>query len=129
MGGFVFATAHQQITGTLTSSHMLWTGVLIGALVGAIFARWIAFLLAGVAFIGAGMLQTVGHHHHHLSSGAVPYLIVGAIALVAGLHFGRVRGLRHLGQHELGVRRGYIRGHQPLLAKSIQMDPWLAESR
>jgi hypothetical protein len=35
---------------------------------------------------------------------------VGGIALAVGLYFGRVRGLRHLGEHELSVRRGYIRG-------------------
>jgi hypothetical protein len=85
----------------------LWVGLLIGALVGGIFARWIAFLVAGFAFIAAGFLPSVGHHVHSVN---LTYLIVGGIALAAGLYLGRVRGLRHLGEHELRVRRGYIRG-------------------
>lgn len=110
MGGLLLAAAHTQSTtaGSLATSHMFWTGVLIGSLVGAIFARWIALLLAGVAFIGAGMLHTVSHHH--LSSSAVRYLIVGVLALLAGLYFGRDRGLRHLGEADFQTRRRAIRG-------------------
>jgi len=89
----------------LAGSHVFWIGLLIGALVGGILARWIAFVVAGIAFIGAGFVPTAGH----VSAGKVPYLVVGVIALVAGLYFGRTRGLRHLGEAEFRTRRTNIR--------------------
>jgi len=108
VGGLVFVAVQQQAPAPdLASSHEFWVGLLIGALIGAIFARWIALIVAGFAFIAAGFLPKAGHYTHSVN---VTYLIVGGIALVAGLYFGRARGLRHLGEHELRVRRGYIRG-------------------
>jgi hypothetical protein len=118
VGGLVFGAVHQQTPAPdLASSHELWVGLLIGALIGAIFARWIAFLVAGFAFIAAGFLPSAGHYAHSVN---VTYLIVGGIALAAGLYFGRARGLRHLGEHELRVRRGYIRGISRFLEPAIQ---------
>jgi hypothetical protein len=105
MGGLILAAAQQH--STVNSSHIFWIGVLIGVVVGALFPRWIAFLLAGAAVIGAGLFHTDSHHNF---SGTVPYLIVGAIALLAGLHFGRARGLRHLGEADFQTRWRSVRG-------------------
>lgn len=99
---------HQQTPPPdLAGSHELWVGLLIGALVGVIFPRWVAILVAVFAFIAAGFLPAAGHAAHSVN---VTYLIVGVIALVAGLYFGRMRGIRQLGEHEFRVRRGFIRG-------------------
>jgi len=108
VGGLVFSAVHQLAPAPdPASSHELWVGLLIGALIGGIFARWIAFVVAGFAFIAAGFLPSAGHYAHSVN---VTYLIVGGIALAAGLYFGRVRGLKHLGEHEFRLRRGFIRG-------------------
>jgi|SRR6185312_3772401 hypothetical protein len=108
VGGLVFLAVHRLTPAPdPASSHELWVGLLIGALIGGIFARWIAFVVAGIAFIAAGFLPSAGHYAHSVK---ITYLLVGGIALAVGLYFGRVRGLRHLGEHELNVRRGYIRG-------------------
>jgi hypothetical protein len=108
MGALRFIAVHQQIptAAGLTGGHMFWSGVLVGALVGAIFARWVAFVVAAVAFVAAGFLQTSGYH---ASLAVLPYLIVGGIALAAGLFFGRIRGLRHLGESDFQTRRAAIR--------------------
>lgn len=109
MGEFVFVAAQQHSTtaGSLTGGHMFWIGVLIGVVVGALFPGWVAFVLAGVAFIGAGLFQAATHH---AGSGRVSYLVVGVIALLVGLFFGRARGLRHLGEAEFRTRWRNVRG-------------------
>jgi hypothetical protein len=48
--------------------------------------------VAGFAFMAAGFLPSAGRHAHSVN---VIDLIVGGIALAAGLYFGRARGLRH----------------------------------
>jgi hypothetical protein len=45
-----------------------------------------------------------------MNGSAEPALIVGAIALVIGPYFGRIRGLRHLGEAEFRTRWTNVRG-------------------
>jgi hypothetical protein len=87
--------------------HMFWVGVLFALAFAFILPAWLSGLLFVVALFASGVLSSIAHHAH---DSTMPYLVVGVIALVAGLYFGRLRGLRHLGEHEFRVRRGYIRG-------------------
>jgi UPF0716 family protein affecting phage T7 exclusion len=108
MGGFVFAVAQQQPTaGSLAGSHMFWIGVLFALIFSYILPGWLTGILFFVALIASGVLLSLGHH---ANSSAVPYIIVGLITLVVGLYFGRIRGLRHLGEAELRTRWRNVRG-------------------
>jgi hypothetical protein len=89
------------------SSHMFWIGVLFALTFAYILPAWLTGLLFVVALFASDVLPAVAHH---APSSAVPYLLVGVLALVVGLYFGRLRGLRHLGEHEFRLRRGFVRG-------------------
>ena len=84
---------------------MFWIGVVVG-LVAAILPGWLRGVLLVVAIIGTGWLALLGHNAH---SRAVPWLLVAGGGLVAGLFFGRLRGLRHLGEAEYRTRLTNIR--------------------
>lgn len=108
MGGLVFAVAHQQPTaGSLTSSHVFWIGVLFALVFSYILPAWLTGILFIVALFASGVLLSLSHHAH---SASAPYIIVGLIALVVGLYFGRIRGLRHLGEAELRTRWRNVKG-------------------
>ena len=63
---------------------------------------WVAWILPGrmagllfvIALLATGLLHPAGGHAHSVG---VPYVIVAVIAVLAGLCFGRIRGLRQLG--------------------------------
>jgi uncharacterized membrane protein YedE/YeeE len=99
------ARQHDPAQGSFTASYEFWIGLFLGGLAAGIFGRGIGFLVAVIALFGAGILPA----GTLTSSGHVPYLVVGVVALVAGLIFGRVRGLRHLGEFEFRARRTNIR--------------------
>jgi hypothetical protein len=105
--GLLLAVAHQHDPAqvSFTTSYELWIGLFLGALAGGIFGRGIAIVVAVIALTGAGILP-IGIL---TSSGNVPHLVIGVIALVAGLISGRVRGLRQLGESEFRARRTNIR--------------------
>lgn len=109
MGGLVFAAAQQHVptSGSLISNHELWLGVLIGIGAAIILPAWLTYLLAGFAFLLSGLLPAVRDHAH---SPSTTYLAVGVVALVAGLFFGRRRGLRQLGEAEYRTRFRNVRG-------------------
>ena len=70
---------------------------------------WVAWILPGrmagllfvIALLATGLLHPAGGHAH---SAGVPYVIVAVIAVLAGLRFGRIRGLRQLGESDFRVR-------------------------
>lgn len=50
----------------------------------------------------------------HASSGGgslIGFLVFGAVIFAAGMHFGRRRGLRHLGEVEFRNRWANVRSH------------------
>jgi hypothetical protein len=110
VGGFVLAVAHQQgsVSGSLASSHAFWYGIMLAVGVALIFPGWVAILLFVVALLASGLLHSGGGGHIH--SAALPYLIVAVIAVLVGLYFGRLRGLRHLGESDFRTRLRNIRG-------------------
>jgi hypothetical protein len=107
--GLVPSAAHQHgmTWGALMGSHMFWIGVLFALTFAYLLPAWLTGLLFVVALFASHVLPSVAHHAH---SSTVPYLIVGVIALVVGLYFGRVRGLRHLGEAEFRTRWTNVRG-------------------
>jgi hypothetical protein len=109
VGGLVIAAVQQHVpaSGSLISNHGLWLGVLIGIGAAIIFPAWLTYLLAGLAFLLSGLLPAVRHHAHAPS---MTYLVIGVVALVAGLFFGRRRGLRQLGEAEYRTRFRNVRG-------------------
>lgn len=111
MGDFVLAVAHQQgsVSGSLASSHAFWYGIMLAVGVALIFPGWVAILLFVVALLASGLLHS-GGGGGHIHSTALPYLIVAVIAVLVGLYFGRIRGLRHLGESDFRTRLRNIRG-------------------
>ena len=93
--------------GGLMDGHMSWIGVLFALTFAHIWPARLTGLLFVVALFASNVLPSIAHHVH---SSTVPYLIVGAIAPVVGLYFGRVRGLRHLGEAEFRTRWRNVRG-------------------
>lgn len=61
----------------------------------------IAGLLFVIALLATGLLHWTGGHPHSVG---VSYLIVAVIAVLVGLYFGRIRGLRQLGKSDFRVR-------------------------
>src|SRR5437870_6850712 len=63
---------------------------------------WVAWILPGrmagllfvIALLATGLLHSTGGHAHSVG---VPYVIVAVIAVLVGPYFGRIRGLRQLG--------------------------------
>jgi hypothetical protein len=109
VGGVVIAAVQQHVpaSGSLISNHGLWLGVLMGIGAAIVFPAWLTYLLAGLAFLLSGLLPAVRHHAHAPS---MTYLAIGVVALVAGLFFGRRRGLRQLGEAEYRTRFRNVRG-------------------
>ena len=95
VGRLVLAVVRQQApaSGSLTSSHMFWYGILL-ALGCMDPPRADGGLLFVIALLATGLLHPAGGHAH---SAGVPYVIVAVIAVLAGPYFGRIRGLRQLG--------------------------------
>jgi hypothetical protein len=87
---------------------MFWFGLLIG-LAAVILAGWIRLLLAGVAVLELGWVHLVDHHVR-FSSGMLRWLLVALAGLAVGLFWGRIRGLRHLGEHDFQTRLDFVRG-------------------
>jgi len=72
---------------------MFWYGILL-ALGCMDPPRADGGLLFVIALLATGLLHPAGGHAH---SAGVPYVIVAVIAVLAGPYFGRIRGLRQLG--------------------------------
>ena len=95
VGRLVLAVVRQQASasGSLISSHLFWYGILLalgcmdppGRMAGLLFV---------IALLATGLLHPAGGHAHSVG---VPYVIVAVVAVLAGLCFGRIRGLRQLG--------------------------------
>jgi hypothetical protein len=95
VGRLVLAVVRQQApaSGSLISSHLSWYGILLalgcmdppGRMAGLLFV---------IALLATGLLHPTGGHAHSVG---VPYVIVAVVAVLAGLCFGRIRGLRQLG--------------------------------
>ena len=103
VGRLILAVVRQQASasGSLISSHMFWYGILPALGVAWILPGRIAGLLFVIALLATGPPHCAGGHAHSVG---VPYLIVAVIAVLAGLHFGRIRGLRQLGKSDFRVR-------------------------
>jgi hypothetical protein len=108
VGGFVLASLAQQasVSGSLSSSHAFWYGILLGLL--ALFLPpWAKAIVFVVALVASGLFHTLGKAH---ASGSVPILLVVAIGVVVGMYFGRMRGLRQLGEADYRGRWRNVRG-------------------
>jgi hypothetical protein len=98
-----------SLSSSLPGGHMFWVGLVVGLLVCTI--PLIPFWLKMVALVVAlGAVGAWHVSHGHLSPAIAPYVLVIAITLAVGLHYGRVRGLRHLGEFELANRRAAVPG-------------------
>ena len=110
MGGFILSAAGQQASasGSLVSSgHAFWYGILIACLIVWFLPAWAGGIFFVVALIASDVLQSTASHH--FSGTNLLMLIILVIGLLVGLYFGRIRGLRHLGEYEFGNRLNYIR--------------------
>jgi hypothetical protein len=96
---------HSAAAAPLTGSHLLWI-VLVVLLIGLILPDWVGWILVAVVLVALG---APAHVPHGGGGGGLLWLLVAAAALVLGLHFGRIRGLRHLGESEFRTRRANIR--------------------
>jgi hypothetical protein len=87
---------------------MFWIGAAAGLGFGLLpfIPWWVKITMLLLAIVGSGFVH---YSHGHISPGIVPWAVVIAISLGFGLHYGRVRGLRHLGEYELANRRSFIR--------------------
>lgn len=113
VGGFALAVAYQpaSVSESLASSHAFWYGVLLALLIAWILPGWAAVVLFLIALLASGLLQSLVSHGHSSasSSSGVLLVIVAVIALPVGLYFGRIRGLRHLGEFEFRTRLRNVR--------------------
>lgn len=57
------------------------------------------------------VLATAQHAHSSGGGSVLGILVLGAIVFALGLHFGRRRGLRHLGEVEFRNRWANVRAH------------------
>jgi hypothetical protein len=53
----------------------------------------------------------------------MPHVIVAVITVLAGLRFGRIRGLRQLGESDFRVRFVMPGGNQPLAVAQVTCPP------
>jgi len=111
VGRLVLAVVRQQASasGSLISSHLFWYGILLalgcmdppGRMAGLLFV---------IALLATGLLHPAGGHAHSVG---VPYVIVAVVAVLAGLCFGRIRGLRQPG-NPTSEYAFMMPGNQPL---------------
>jgi hypothetical protein len=92
----------------LVSSHAFWYGVLLACLIVWILPGWAGGIFFVVALIASDALQSTAGHARFSGSNLLMLLIL-LIGLLVGLYFGRIRGLRHLGEYEFGNRWTNIR--------------------
>jgi protein-S-isoprenylcysteine O-methyltransferase Ste14 len=88
-----------------TGVHTLEIGLLFGVGVALLAPRWITGIVVIIALAIIGGI----HFAHHISSKDVSYALVAGAALVIGLIWGRIRGLRHLGEADFNTRLTAIR--------------------
>ena len=81
-------------------------------LIGLFAPEWVAWLVALAALVALGAFHVVSVNHvgHvRVRAGNLFWLFIFAIGGIAGLIYGRIRGLRHLGEAEYRTRRTNIR--------------------
>ena len=99
--------AASQARAAAPASHWIEIGLLAGLLAGLLLPAWLGWiaLIADAAVLG--VLHAATAHAGRVNG---TWLIIALIALGAGLYFGRIRGLRQLGEHEYRVRHASVRG-------------------
>jgi len=102
----VAVNQHSAASAPLAGSHLFWIALLVGLLIALIAPGWVGWILVAVALVALGVPS---HVPHTGGTSGLAWLLVAAAALVVGLHFGRIRGLRHLGESEFRGRRANIR--------------------
>jgi hypothetical protein len=105
----IAAAQHAAATAPLPGTHSFWITLLIGLLIARIAAGWVFGILLVVALAALGVLGRLSHTSGGGDASLLVWLIVVAIAVVVGLYFGRMRGLRHLGESEFRTRLTNIR--------------------
>ncbi len=73
-----------------------------------ILPSWAGGIFFVVALIASDVLQSTAGHARFSGTNLL-MLIILVIGLLVGLYFGRIRGLRHLGEYEFRNRWNYIR--------------------
>ena len=105
----IAAAQHAASTAPLTGTHSFWITLLVGLLIALIAPSWVGWILVVVALGALGVLGRLSHTSGGGGASLLVWLIVVAIAVVVGLYFGRMRGLRHLGESEFRTRLTNIR--------------------
>ncbi len=100
----IAAAQHAASTAPLPGTHSFWITLLIGLLIARIAPGWVFGILVVVALGALGVLGRLSHTSGGGGASILVWLIVVAIAVVVGLYFGRIRGLRHLGEAEFRTR-------------------------
>jgi hypothetical protein len=110
VGGFVLTAVGQQAPTpvSLTSNHVFWTGIAFACLLLLFLPDWARVILFVVALFASDLIPIITGHAR-LTTTDVLMLFTLVIGLLVGLYFGRIRGLRHLGEYEFRNRWGYIR--------------------
>jgi ABC-type Mn2+/Zn2+ transport system permease subunit len=91
---------------SLSTSHVFWYGILLGLLAN-LLPPWLKAIAFVVALAASGLLFSLDKAH---ANGSAPILLIVAIGVVVGLYFGRMRGLRQLGEAEYRTRWRNVRG-------------------
>lgn len=84
--------------------------LLIGVLIGLFAPEWVAWIVVLVALIALGAFRVVTvNHSSHIRTGDLIWIFIFALGGIVGLIYGRIRGLRHLGEAEFRTRRASVR--------------------
>jgi hypothetical protein len=94
---------HAPVPASFGGDRVFWYGVLLAFMIARFLPSVVGIALFVVALFASDLLGPILNHGHFASSDVSVMLLVG-LGLVVGLWFGRIRGLRLLGEAEFRTR-------------------------